>query len=359
MWYYVPNLSECSNSVPDTGGSPLPSAESPQPFVLLSGTPTQRPFSWPGWARRDWIKLLSGLTCAPSTLARGLAAWTSSLPVSRVSRSLLLGSAPELTMTVGSGQTSAGSSVRFDPVTCSWRTCQVLFDMDYPMSSLTLPPSGSMRNGVCSPRPTLAPPTDANGSGLWPTATASDGVRTSETMGHINGNPSLLGAARMWPTARSSDGASGSTAHSRADFRPTLKQATAMWPSPLARDAKGEGFDNTNLPNTVKMWGTPRASDAARGSDPIRTNDRAGSPTLKSQATAFPHDPTTTTGGSNGMVLNPAFVAALMGLPDGWLMAEPDTSLTNCTLEEMVWSPNVQPKPGGSSRKGSPDEVAT
>jgi hypothetical protein len=59
------------------------------------------------------------------------------------------------------------------------------------------------------------------------------------------------------------------------------------------------------------------------------------------------------------MVLNPQFVAALMGLPDGWLMAEPDTSLTNCTLEEMVWSPNVQPKPGGSSRKGSPDEVAT
>lgn len=361
MWYYVPNLSECSNSVPDTGGSPLPSAESPQPFVLLSGTPTQRPFSWPGWARRDWIKLLSGLTCAPSTLARGLAAWTSSLPVSRVSRSLLLGSAPELTMTVGSGQTSAGSSVRFDPVTCSWRTCQVLFDMDYPMSSLTLPPSGSMRNGVCSPRPTLVPLIDANGSGLWPTATGMD----SRSSG---GNPNTTGthgttltdrAVRMWPTARSSDGASGSTAHSRADFRPTLKQATAMWPSPLARDAKGEGFDNTNLPNTVKMWGTPRASDAARGSDPIRTNDRAGSPTLKSQATAFPHDPTTTKAGSNGMVLNPAFVAALMGLPDGWLMAEPDTSLTNCTLEEMVWSPNVQPKPGGSSRKGSPDEVAT
>jgi hypothetical protein len=69
------------------------------------------------------------------------------------------------------------------------------------------------------------------------------------------------------------------------------------------------------------MWGTPRASDAARGSDPIRTNAKAGAPTLKSQSIAFPHDPTTSTGGSNGMVLNPHFVEALMGLPDGWLTA--------------------------------------
>jgi hypothetical protein len=48
--------------------------------------------------------------------------------------------------------------------------------------------------------------------------------------------------------------------------------------------------------------------------------------------TASHHDPTTSTGGSNGMVLNPEFVAALMGLPPGWLTpsisAETDSSLS-------------------------------
>lgn len=145
----------------------------------------------------------------------------------------------------------------------------------------------------------------------------------------------------------------------------SLTVQAKMWPALSAATQESTGPSNSTVPPSLtdaaaaKMWGTPRASDAARGSDPIRTNDRAGSPTLKSQATAFPHDPTTTKAGSNGMVLNPAFVAALMGLPDGWLMAEPDTSQTNCTLEEMVWSPNVQPKPGSSSREGSADEIAT
>lgn len=106
------------------------------------------------------------------------------------------------------------------------------------------------------------------------------------------------------------------------------------------------------------MWPTPRASmNENRTTQDAPSHGITHGRTLA--GTASHHDPTTTTGGSNGMVLNPAFVAALMGLPDGWLMAEPDTSQTNCTLEEMVWSPNVQPKPGGSSRKGSPDEVAT
>jgi len=87
----------------------------------------------------------------------------------------------------------------------------------------------------------------------------------------------------------------------------------------MAMKARMDRNTAKSLTVQAKMWGTPRASDAARGSDPVRKNDKAGAPTLKSQSIAFPHDPTTTTGGSNGKVLNPRFVEALMGLPNGWL----------------------------------------
>ena len=179
------------------------------------------------------------------------------------------------------------------------------------MSSLTLPASGSMRNGVCTPRPTLVPLIDGNGSGLWP--------------------------------------------------------------SPLARDSKGEGFDNTNLPNSGRMWGTPVARDDQKSPEahmamkarmdrntatPLTVQakrwptpcarEAKGNPgpnaqmaTTGSVATAFPHAPTTTTGGSNGMVLNPQFVAALMGLPTGWL--------TPSTSAATVWCRSVQQKRGDNS----------
>lgn len=61
---------------------------------------------------------------------------------------------------------------------------------------------------------------------------------------------------------------------------------------------------------------------AYRGTDPDRTNDRAGSPTYKSVALAWdgPPDPTETgPTGSQRVDLNPFFVAELMGLPADWL----------------------------------------
>lgn len=253
-WLYVPFISALG-----TEALSLPSEESPAPFVTLSGTPTQRPLSWRGWQRRGWIKLLSGMTSPRSTVTRGVDAWISSLPAFPVSPSPQQESGWDLTMTGGSGPTSNGSSVRYDPDTCSWKTCQALFEQDYPLSSIPLPSSGSMRNGVCTPRPTLEPRTAGNGSGL-----------------------------------------------------------SRMWPSPVARDSKGEGFDNMNLPNAVRMWGT-----------------------------ASHHAPTTTTGGSNGMVLNLRFVEALMGLPSGWLTPSISAATDSC--------PSALVRRGCNSLRGSHD----
>lgn len=93
----------------------------------------------------------------------------------------------------------------------------------------------------------------------------------------------------------------------------------------------------TSLTVQAKMWGTPNARDG-KGS-PGPGSDYISLP--KQIATFGPHDPTTTTGGSNGTVLNPEFVAALMGLPTGWLTPSTSAATDSC--------PNAPQKPGASS----------
>ena len=109
-----------------------------------------------------------------------------------------------------------------------------------------------------------------------------------------------------------------------------------MWGTPVARDdqkspeahmtmkARMGRREPTSLTVQAKMWPTPRASEGFRGTDPPHGT---GGPSLRQVATgiASHHDPTTSTGGLNGKVLNPRFVEALMGLPNGWLT--PSTSV--------------------------------
>lgn len=194
------------------------------------------------------------------------------------------------------------------------------------MSSVILPTSGSMRSGVCSPRPPLVRPIDVNGSGLWPTAQACNSLQSGVDHNKVNQGhgPSLVDRALMWGTPVARDDQKSPEAHAATKARMSggRKAATSltaqvkMWPSPMARDCKGEGFDNTNLPNFARTW-----------------------------PTYGPRDPTTTTGGSDGKVLNPRFVEALMGLPNGWLT--PSTSAATDS------SPSAPAKPGNNSPTGS------
>jgi len=59
--------------------------------------------------------------------------------------------------------------MRFDQDTQSWRTSEATSLWDLPMSSLTLPASGLMRNGELFERPMLERPTSATGSSSLPT----------------------------------------------------------------------------------------------------------------------------------------------------------------------------------------------
>ena len=78
-----------------------------------------------------------------------------------------------------SGRTSPTPFAYYDPDSQSLRTSQDTFLLGLPMSSPTLPRSGSMRNGQLYERPTLAPRTGGNDcSSLLPTPDAGGGGKT-------------------------------------------------------------------------------------------------------------------------------------------------------------------------------------
>ena len=68
-----------------------------------------------------------------------------------------------------SGASLPGLLASFDPATSSWKTAQCSLFADSMSSSLTLPRSGSMRNGTLYQRPRLALPISERESGFWQT----------------------------------------------------------------------------------------------------------------------------------------------------------------------------------------------
>ncbi len=128
-WLFLPPQcldSASSASAPESEGSNSDSSspsQEPAPFVTLSGTATQRPLSWRGWRTRPWIRRLTGMTLPPSTAARGVAEWISSLPVSPAPQPHEPESGEEPPTSDGFGKTSSSFSVRSAHSSPSSRTC--------------------------------------------------------------------------------------------------------------------------------------------------------------------------------------------------------------------------------------------
>jgi hypothetical protein len=127
-------------------------------------------------------------------------------------------------------------------------------------------------------------------------------------------------AVRMWGTPGARDDNKSPEAHmamKHAMGRNTATSLTVqvkMWPTPMSRDCRGEGFDNTNLPNAA----------ASRRHQTTPTDGNDGPPKAD---------------------LNPRFVAALMGVPWDWLT--PSTSVETASYhawlrQHSVNSPNGQ-----------------
>lgn len=302
MWLYIPGMhSPSCPSAPAPEGSTSDSSCSwgsdYAPSASSSGKPWPRPSSWPGWKKRPWIKLLSGLTFDRSTAARGAERWIASLLATRASRSATPESALESVIRDISGPMSDGLLSRYVRHWSSSRTSQTTF------ASALEPYEPSYERWVTglkrdySARRRLAEAINADGSSRWPTARAEDaesaGRRVSrgvsdtltaatagwQTPKVARGGysrdkgkkgaerPTLIGQAegRQWPTPTAGYAQRGEAAMYRGETNPSLGSAAQGWSTPTARDGKGAFGEHTkggqDLPHQVQGWPTPAARD--------------------------------------------------------------------------------------------------
>jgi hypothetical protein len=141
-------------------------------------------------------------------------------------------------MNATSGHTSTQPFARYDPILRSWRTSPDTCLLDLPMSSLTLPKSGGMRNGQLYEHPMLGPAINAHDCSFLPTPRAQNGETRNM---NIYARP--------------------------LDQPQNLENALALLPTPVADHSRGlqqKGTDYQSLPNAViALTGgsTPKPSD--------------------------------------------------------------------------------------------------
>jgi hypothetical protein len=384
-WLYLPP--ECVNSSPATAGSGSDS-DSPAELSLWctsSGEHLPRPPSWPGWKTRPWRALLSGTTLRPSTADAGAASWIASL----AARPARISPSPEsalasLESEAGSGESSSACLRRQGLLFSSGRTSE---EQSVPHSTwlrTTLSASATeLRHALCALRMS-EPLTPVSDSSSWPTPSAKPyGSNQSPSPGAAL-RPSLQTLSAQWPTPTATDRrasgaaaypatdrrASGAAAYPATDRRAsgaaaypatdthnpgtTLTDAAVrLWPTPAARDWKGapdteadrgtrgapdteadRGTRGAPLNEVAKLWRTPSATDGGGmggAQDPEKR--LAGGHSLRLQDQALTFEPTSSRravspdSGTAGMVLNPEFVEALMGLPPRWSL--PVTALSS------------------------------
>lgn len=145
-----------------------------EPLSPLSVMPTPHKF----WRNDKTMELSAlsqfGLTCAVLTEDHGVELLMSYLAVfpartSAPAEPARASTAPDQDY----GEKWSELLAKLDPNLYSWRTPQLSLLEDSEQFSETWPRSGSMRSGTCFRRPTSAPTTYENASGLLPTPTKS------------------------------------------------------------------------------------------------------------------------------------------------------------------------------------------
>ncbi len=227
MWLYVPAscLTQASSS-PETLSASLPGAgaltwDSASLLPMLAAFATWRgkslqPKSWQRVLRTALSTTrLCGLTCLPSTAARGAALWMESLAASRAKTSALpeSGQASSAATAPDSSSSTRGSFAKFNPDGSLSKTSEQcsLFQQEESFSE-SFPPWGLMWSGALWKLPTWEPRTNAIGSSFWPTALTQD-VNIDRGLDDYcvrhNENPSrtqsLAARARLWSTPTTRD----------------------------------------------------------------------------------------------------------------------------------------------------------
>lgn len=352
MWIHLP-----SQEFPSVPASEGLSSESDSLYqdcassLTWRGTRRQVRHWRDAWRTGRLTPLRFGPTLPASTVNDGLEAWISSWAEYRASRSVWPASARDETTSGGSGPTSGAGFGTFDRDSSSWRTFPDLFGMAYPLSLETWPKRGLLRSGVVSARRMLERPTVESGYSSWPTVTAN-GNHNRKGLSPTSGD-GLATAVAAWPTPTTNDSKNDNPPSQSERNTPPHSVAAVNWQTPRAiygaghagmeseshltgqalawqtpgtdsfRSRGGERKDEMGLDQQARTWATPHANmTTGPGSQ-----GRDGGMNIQTQAAECSHrDQQTGRGGLRTpapVVLNPAFVEALMGLPSGMTDSTP------------------------------------
>lgn len=290
-------------------------------YAMWSGTATRQIFYRPASVTAISKRLQFGTMRVRSMGARGLGRWISSLADSPASRSARRGEDSPSEIRAICGRRQSESFAWYDRDGACWRTYQASLanPIGEPFSQ-TWPKQGSLRSGVVYQRRPLAPATNGNGCGLWPTPKVSRGGYTYSKGDHSKPTPTLEDAVKIWPTPTVGDATGGRTTSKGKDHPTSLNMAARLWPTPRSTDGTNGGLvtprksrNGGNLIEAVsmEMFPSPKARD-------WRTGDRPENREARHWRTPDLNDVA-----APGGQLNPDWVEWLMGWPVGWTSLEP------------------------------------
>lgn len=293
MWLYVPQTSSpCAQESEDSSS-----------VSVWRYRPLARSASWRGklqppraWSRRwkqgGFIRLLSGLTCSPSTLDLGVASFISSLRETPAKTTASPESAPVPMESGFSLPRSAGSLPSAGLILSSERTSRgTRTDSSRPSSRHWSDWATALRQEYSvRPRPEI--PCGASDCSSWPSARVERGGYTRDHGNPEQQRPTLEGLASEWIAPAADDTSTRSKKYAQGGT--ALSMQADQWAAPQARDhfpahspeyveaKKAEGHGMRNLNDEAATWQSP-ATDSFRS----RGGDRKEEMGLDQQARTF------------------------------------------------------------------------
>ena len=362
-WLYVPNCGP-SPSVPGSEDLTLAYVWRCRTLARSAtwrGKPL-RPRAWlRQWKRGGFIRLLSGLTCEPSTLEHGADAWISSLRATRAREIPLPESGSASLMIAGCWTGQSTSSIAAGLAISSAKTCRGTRTGNSPLPYQHWKDWAAALRAEYSARRKPATPCGASDCSSWPSPMAgAAGTETYNAAGNSDFSRKAMEQAEAllnWAAPRTSD-TNGAGLHE--DGGMDLRTQASTWSAPKATDAEHGGpnmayssGDTLPLPSQAAQWAAPCAQNYKGSSEGSITwqDGKSRMDLLHYQAEqafdpghflppSYPDQPTAagstcstaspnTSPPSVRRKLNPIFVEALMRWPTG---------LSGFARQETAWT---------------------
>ena len=309
-----PPAQECSAT--ESSPPSRQSASEPLLWVVVSGTPVQRPRGWRHWKSRKAAARFFGTMCEPSSPggADEWNRWISSVEATRVSRSQSLAASLGRRILATFGRKCVESIRRLSRSSCSSRTWTAMCGRDSsPLSEISKRTATVLR-GECTARRKLGRRISGSGCLSWASwrspSTAEPGILIENIVGGGDHRAYHKETGRLVQTG--------------------LYQQIQAWGTPTALNATGTRHSGPNrnpgetLVDHRQNWPTTTSRDWKVGDIP----NRVGSEALTSSAESFPcsrpTEPTTPPGLTSLLKvwtppstprLSPGFQWWLMGWP--------------------------------------------